>query len=116
MSRAQERLREMEALRDAELAEAREQVGGTISAASLGMMSQALQVGRKRVTEASDSADALAAPLAAAQETLQMSAQQRMIAEKWVQRRRARERAARLKKLQRSEDDLTSARAQAGPA
>ena len=110
MIQARERLAQLENERAAELAEAREQSTGTIAAAALGLISQALAVSRARVDEASRFAEALEQPLAEARSGLAMTARERRIAEKWLERRQLREKRELEAKVSRAADDLATRR------
>jgi len=109
--RARERLAEAERTRDEQLADARDSVtGDAVSAASLALVSSAMQAGKRHIDDAVGRLEQLDEPLRAAQQALGASARERLITEKWLERRRRRQIAELRKKAAQADDELTAAR------
>ena len=106
----QNRLDQANSQQQADMADARNEVTGSTSAADLLMLSDALRAGQKRVQAAQAQLQELDAPLETARSALTMSARERLVAEKWLERKKERALAAVRQKIDRQQDDLTAAR------
>lgn len=110
--KAKSRLQAAEHRRQEELQHARTRTEseGTLSAAALSLMSDAMVAGRSRVDDARTAVTYAEAPMDDARVQLSLSARERLIAEKWLSRRREEARKVRLRKLNKQDDDLTACR------
>ena len=117
MHRARARLQAAEARRDEDIEAARGEVTGRgVSAATLALVSDALAAGRKQIDKAAGAARDLDEPLEEARAALTVSARQRRVAEKWLARRRERERTRMAQKVDRAESDRAANRIHQGGA
>ena len=110
MANRQDRLDQAHSQQQADMAVARNEVTGSTSAADLLMLSDALLAGQRRVQAAQAQLEELDAPMETARGALTMSARERLVAEKWLERKKERALAERRQKIDRQQDDLTAAR------
>jgi len=104
------RLADAQSQQRADMATARDEATGSVSAAGLLMMSDALRAGQQRVAQAQAQLHELDRPMETARGALTLSARERLVAEKWLERKKQRQISERRHKLERQQDDLTAAR------